>query len=747
MKGFLHELELNSFRGASQSAKMTFDKGKRIALIFGNNGTGKSTICDALDFIGCSSIGSLGDKKFGGGGTDKAKFIPSIGRKAVDVSVRLKCEDGEWTATLGKRSVSIAPGPHDLDVRVLRRSNILRIVQANPSDRYVIMQEFMDLSKAKNAEDALREAAKSINTRMTNTSQRLRDAESELQRHWVAAGSQNGTSRAWAKAIVSKTVSPPVVDSTIGVLRNIQTCITRLKHSISDWNSKNDNLKKAEAILEEADTKVQQAIKDLSNQEPPDVLQTLERAEQFITQHLSDGNCPVCATPFPPGELLARIKARIQGMREIQSAQRQRDETQRKRDTSKSLLDNAKDELNKSLMELRNYRELIQENAYPTIRTQMGIVVDGGDSATVLASLTDQINKELELLQQAPKEYETFRLTKQAIEPLLQEIETIEQSQPSLDAANTRIAEAVKVVEATRKGYVDEVLLQISGEANRMYKLLHPNEKLGGIRLSVREKGQGSVEMSGEFHNQTDIPPEAFFSDSHLDTLGVCIFLALAKAKGNTGTILVMDDIISSVDSEHAGRLVELLAKEAESFGHIVITTHLELLEEWFRHHKKASSQTQFFQIADWSLTEGFRMISRQFQTDLLRSMLVTTPFDKQSVGMKAGFLLETLLKQIGLSFSVWMPLRTPQRYTLAEFLQALDSDWRNTRIIVKGVALAAHLDLIESTAWVRNVLAHGNSELALQLPDADVRNFAGLVLKFNDEFCEEIPSRKRQPC
>ncbi len=750
MKAFLHELEIKSFRGSSQSVTLSFEGNKRIALIFGNNGTGKSTICDAMDFIGNSRKGSLEDKKFGGPGIDKTKYVHSVGQNATDVFVRLKCEEGEWTATLGGKSVSIAPGPHALDVRVLRRSNIQSIVQANPKDRYAIMQEFLDLASVEHAEGNLRQAAKNMNTRLTRTAERLANARNELDRHWRTAGSSNGTSIEWARALASAKVNPPQVDDSVATLRNIQTTLTRLDAAILDWNVKKKSLESAEETLKDAQQKLESAIKHLTSQDHADVLQTLEEAEKYFVRHASEGNCPVCVTPFAPGELLRRVKTRIQGMKEIQAAQKAQSDAQRRSDTSKSLSDSAEVSKNEVIEELRKYRDELKKDSDQSmtrIRDELSKMLDDSIGTAAPPALADQINGQLMALQQAPQHYETIRRTKAAVEPLVKEIETIEQSQSSLDSANARIAEAVKVLESCRKGYVDEVLDEISDEANRLYAILHPNEELGGIRLSVREKGQGSVGMSGEFHGQKDVPPEAFFSDSHLDTLGICIFLALAKRKGNKSTVLVLDDLISSVDNEHTHRLVDLLADEASSFGHTVITTHLELLEEWFRHHKKANGQTQFMQIAEWSLTNGFRIVARQFQTDLLKTMIGSTPLDKRSVGMKAGVLLETLLKQIALSFSVPMPLRNPPRYDLSEYLKALNSEWRHKNIAANGSSLATFLDPIENSYWVRNVLAHGNTELAMQLPDADVKVFAELVLKMNDEFNEQISSKKRQPC
>lgn len=55
-------LVVENYRGASTRLQLDFETSKPVALIFGENGTGKTTIADALDALGNSSKGSLEEK-------------------------------------------------------------------------------------------------------------------------------------------------------------------------------------------------------------------------------------------------------------------------------------------------------------------------------------------------------------------------------------------------------------------------------------------------------------------------------------------------------------------------------------------------------------------------------------------------------------------------------------------------------------------------------------------------------------
>jgi hypothetical protein len=83
---------------------------------------------------------------------------------------------------------------------------------------------------------------------------------------------------------------------------------------------------------------------------------------------------------------------------------------------------------------------------------------------------------------------------------------------------------------------------------NRLFRAIHPGENIGLVQLKMEEERHGSVSQSGVFHGHNDVPPQAAFSESHLDTLGFCVWLALAKRESAEQTVLLIDDIFSSVD-------------------------------------------------------------------------------------------------------------------------------------------------------------------------------------------------------
>src|SRR4051812_44722249 len=104
--GALKTLLIEFLRGSTLPFALSFDKGKRLTIVYGENATGKSTICDALEFIGHGKVGSLENRGLG----KTNKYWQSVGKTAADVAVTLENLDGSsCRATIVKGEVYVSP--------------------------------------------------------------------------------------------------------------------------------------------------------------------------------------------------------------------------------------------------------------------------------------------------------------------------------------------------------------------------------------------------------------------------------------------------------------------------------------------------------------------------------------------------------------------------------------------------------------------------------------------------------------
>ncbi|NJL58237.1 hypothetical protein HC928_26325 [bacterium] len=138
------------------------------------------------------------------------------------------------------------------------------------------------------------------------------------------------------------------------------------------------------------------------------------------------------------------------------------------------------------------------------------------------------------------------------------------QQQKDLASLIPTLETTQKIIEEERKQFTDAILSEIADKVGELYEKIHPGEGLNKISLQLDPKKRASLDINTEFNGSSGVPPQAYFSESHLDTLGLCVFLALAGIEAPDETILVLDDVLASIDEPHVERLISLIHEEAE---------------------------------------------------------------------------------------------------------------------------------------------------------------------------------------
>ena len=215
----------------------------------------------------------------------------------------------------------------------------------------------------------------------------------------------------------------------------------------------------------------------------------------------------------------------------------------------------------------------------------------------------------------------SFEQTYQKNEKILHQLNLIKTSFKSLKETERKIQnlnskkeyldKILKIVEKERKSYVENILMEISQGVENLYSKLHPEEGLNNICVFLKPNVQGSLEIESSFQNKENISPQAYFSDSHLDTLGICVFIAMAKYfKSN---IIVLDDIVTSLDQQHLDRFIQMLNDESQNFNQIILTTHYRPWQDRYKFYRQPNSNIQFIELSPfWSIEKGIKKQSNK---------------------------------------------------------------------------------------------------------------------------------------
>ena len=296
-----------------------------------------------------------------------------------------------------------------------------------------------------------------------------------------------------------------------------------------------------------------------------------------------------------------------------------------------------------------------------------------------------------------------------------------------------RLNQALAVMESRRKAFVDCVLAQISARLCELYDRIHPDEAIGDIKLATdpNPKKKASLNLSGRFNEVCDVPPEGYYSESHLDTLGICVFLALAERScvADRSNLLVLDDVLTSVDGPHLDRFVSLVHDEVELFSQTILTTHYRHWFETYRRGMGPAGHACLIELSHWSIGGGIRADRSALPTGDLAVALKKTPLDRQGVASRAGVILETILTHLSLCYRLRLPASKHHQHTLGELVMAIPKKLRSVLIAehdngqpaTGAVGLGGVLEAIDELVPFRSWVGAHYNVLGDDVPDVHV--------------------------
>ena len=117
----------------------------------------------------------------------------------------------------------------------------------------------------------------------------------------------------------------------------------------------------------------------------------------------------------------------------------------------------------------------------------------------------------------------------------------------------------------------EKVMGEISGDIRGMWSILHPSKEIQEIELIV--PADKAIDIGLKFYGVKQNLPRLTLSEGYRNSLGLCIFLSMAKRESQKDRPILLDDVVVSFDRNHRGMLVELLEKEF-SGRQVFILTH-----------------------------------------------------------------------------------------------------------------------------------------------------------------------------
>lgn len=734
----IKKLEIRTFRGATQPVVFEFQDQQPIVLIFGENGSGKSTIADALDFVCNSDFGSLQLRK----GTIPRSNVVAASGQPQDLEVDLTYGETTWQAKLiSGKPVTTPPAPPR--AFILRRADITRVMEVTDGDRYKNLKEFITVPQVENAEAALRAAYKSIVDELTQYIRQKETAETTLQSYWVTEGKPQGGFLEWARGTAQRSVG--AIEQQITEFNNLRDKINASIAVDSELTCAENNL---QISLKER-TRLEHRLQEASQIQPnANLVSTLQAAKNYLQNHPEADRCPVCSKPETYNTLISQIESQLTQLQDIQSLYNQIDQ-------NKIAVQQA--EGNK-IGAVQRWQTAYSELLPLLSKAPMELLVGLPELSKL--STPEAFRPHLNKLSENNSVLETeisqrVRVVTQQ-NALTTHLATIDQLTEKVDnrhAISIRLKAMLDIAEQERKSYVQDTVNNISGTVSQLYARIHPDEPLGEPSFSVKPETIGSLTMKGKFGSNHDVPPVAYYSEAHLDTLGLCVYLALARQSGNA--LVVLDDVLMSVDDPHLDRVIDLINEEATNFGHVIITTHSRA---WFdRVRLGRGMPAELIELYGWDLNSGIHHSRASLAVNDLRDVVHAVKVDRQLIASRAGILMEQLLDDLTMRYGMKLPRKQTPRYTLGELAGGIDKGLGRllrvehldiNGVVTQTIPLSPLIEAATADAWIRNqVGAHFNSDAA-GISNSMIQTFGSNVLAFADailcEHCHQLPNKNK---
>jgi len=735
-------------------------------LLRGENGTGKSSIVEAIEFFFTGKISHLEGTR----GLSLQRHGPHVNFEPDDVNVKL---------TFDPRSVSLnrtfasSPLPPEQftdyfqitqkGAFILRRSQILTFIMSKPADRFraigsIIGVELLDEielemmrvrddlkgeidSKKEDIGDLINGLSTIIEKDITKVEDVLPALNNMLQEANLPSIKSLEMVDKHAEEML-KTVKRAKSIDHIRVLNELlgETKTTLIAEEfVGELNSLNDKIK---PLLQE-DIRLELSVADL-----------LESGRKVIEEEEMD-TCPLCEQKIDRKKLLAKIDVRLKTLRNLS------EKASEVRTMSVPLinkLNEIADKLEIAIPKIESFSELVEEKS--EIVEKIAFLKEFARHITSAKELENEIP--VQMFKQQKNEIngvwssvstkcsqllDAIGLTEdekkvlvvvRLIEQARGKTTELSRAQHDLKLYQNRFDIAEKIFSTfseTKKAKIQEIYNSIQGNIQSFYSMLHPNEPHKNIELTVALGRRASTELKMESFGREGEDPRALTSEGHLDSLGLCIFLGFVKKFNEGCSLIVLDDVVSTVDAKHRENICKLLLEEFRD-KQLIITTHEGVWYEQLRASQRAYGMEGNFKnmiIVDWSVDTG--PIIRPYKARWERIQEKIAAGDKSGAGNEGRQYLEWVLEKICEVTQAPIPFKSSGRYEVGELL--IPAKTRLESLLGEEgfkAKISKAFQYLESTIIMGNILSHNNI-LAEDVSIEEVNSFCKSVQKLHDVF------------
>lgn len=618
----LKHIDISGFRGIRTSVSIPLNSNQSL-LIYGDNGSGKSSITDAVEWFYYDKVEHLSKEEIGRKGLEalRNKFLPDEDSAGVffgfsddtlNATKFLSIKHNKLTSSTSNTEVPFTGYISDSQKEnlFLRYRDLVAFIYQSKSEKLKSLSQIIGFGDVVSTRGVLLTTKNKIasDIKINNFDNKISQSQAQLLQQ-VNQPIQNDSQY---YAAIQNLIEPLGLSIKITDDKSIEDVLEKIKQPenkddillqesyeksitlIANIIMTLESIPEAYSDFYSKHLAISKNIEDLKKLKLENIL---SEGYSLIDEALYDEDkCPLCLQDKDRNELLDELKARIAELSELK---KEKEELGRLQQDVFNLIKSALSDIN-SLKAEKCF--LIKDNAKSLeLIIQLHAAIATASQEIKAAVLGKTVNKELikvdthtiaklsadftqkkKQISEQKKDDKKFDINSKiilarqiykGIVALRAESEILKAQHRTLDALYKEF------VKRQKEGFV-AFLDAISKEINELYLFMNKDEKVDEIQLVPLGSGDDfdGITFQFKFHGDIVTPPDKYLSESHLNCLGICLFLASVKAFNIRNKFIVLDDVISSFDKNHRARFARLLVEKFADYQ-ILLFTHEK---DWF---------------------------------------------------------------------------------------------------------------------------------------------------------------------
>ena len=688
----IKSIELSWFRGAAST--VTLEPNGKSMVVYGENGSGKSSFVDAVEYV--LNNGRIEHLRNEYSGPRQENAIPNTHRPVdATTSLRFKFQDGSQLnvdfdpngSSKKSGAEAIAMGDWEYRQTVLRQDEVARFIYDRKGEKYSALLPLFGLQSLEMAATNAHKLSGVVEKEAKLAEKKGRLHEVSTQRQSTFPGYNDEQVLEVINRLYTQYCNGDYADfDPVSLCNEIRLAIDKRVSEFSADNQRHVTLREVSQLnLAEVLERVNKASVELTASIDLNIAEKLAvlRAARTFAESIGDAAeiaCPACGQAVASDRFIEHVTTESKRLNEAEEAFS-------KYKAEVNSVCNCLQELKVSIRkpELQVWADGFDDQALFNGLAYLGDVNpdalretctaddlnaienmllpiigaaarDSADAAPDVQNLTDDKN----LLGVAESIMSSRNLQKEiaACEELILAINSLE------NAVRDQIRQRSQAIIDT-----------ISQDVQSMWSTLHPGERIDSVGLSLPEDTDKAVEVVLKFYGVDQDSPSLTLSEGFRNSLGLCIFLAMAKQVLDKERPLFLDDVVVSLDRHHRGMIQGLLDAEFNDRQIIVLTHDREWYAE-LRQQLSGNNGWIFKTLLPYEAPEiGIRWSSRDTTFGDARARIEERP---DSAGSDARKIMDQELPLIAEALKSQMSfLRSERndRRTAHEFLERLIAD------------------------------------------------------------------------